>query len=171
MLERMLRTMLFVGSALSIIAFTLVSFRLVAVTHPVDPAEVSIIERSESFANGGVLYSEPSHPDDPALMPGYPVLTGLLMRNFGPGVWVPRALALACLFLLALLVAITVRIETGDWTSDALFDLFDAAVDERFLRPEHRRLARRATSVVEVFAELDHPGPPPLPKWLGPGET
>jgi hypothetical protein len=116
MLTRMVRTLLFLGSALSIIAFTLVSIRLVAVAHPVEPGEVTILERAESFANDGPLYGEPAHADDPALMPGFPFITGLLMRNFGPAVWVPRALALACLFALALLVAIAVRIETGNWT-------------------------------------------------------
>jgi uncharacterized protein (TIGR00730 family) len=52
-----------------------------------------------------------------------------------------------------------------------LFELFDRAVEERFLRPEHRALANRATTVAEALARLDQPPPPVLDKWIDRTET
>jgi uncharacterized protein (TIGR00730 family) len=46
------------------------------------------------------------------------------------------------------------------------FSLLDAAVDAGFLRPSHRRLARKAESVAEVLALLALPPPPPVHKWI-----
>ncbi len=54
---------------------------------------------------------------------------------------------------------------------EPLFELFDRAVVEGFLKAEHCGLARRAVSVAEVFALLDRPLVPPSPKWIGPAET
>lgn len=116
MVRRIVRALLFLGSALSLVAFTLVAAKLVSVAHPLDPIEVTILERAEEFARGGPVYLEPAHTDDPALMPGFPLVTAVLIRNFGPGVWVPRALALACLLLVSALIAVIVRLETASWT-------------------------------------------------------
>jgi uncharacterized protein (TIGR00730 family) len=52
----------------------------------------------------------------------------------------------------------------GYWTP--FFRLLDAAVDAGFLRPSHRRLARKAESVAEVLALLALPPPPPVHKWI-----
>jgi uncharacterized protein (TIGR00730 family) len=52
-----------------------------------------------------------------------------------------------------------------------LFELFDRAVEERFVKPEHRALANRAASVDEVFELLAKPPPPPQPKWIDRVET
>jgi uncharacterized protein (TIGR00730 family) len=47
------------------------------------------------------------------------------------------------------------------------FDLADTAERAGFLKPVHRRAARRARSVAEVLRELATPVPPPEPKWVG----
>jgi uncharacterized protein (TIGR00730 family) len=52
-----------------------------------------------------------------------------------------------------------------------LFALFDAAVAQRFLRPDHRALALRATTVAEALDLLDHPVPTPAHKWIDLDET
>lgn len=116
MVGRFVRALLFLGSAFAIVALTLVSARLLGVAHPLDPLEVSILERAGDFARGGVVYLEPSRPDDPALMPGFPLAVAPLLQVFGPEVWVPRAFALACLLGIGLLVVLVVRIETANWT-------------------------------------------------------
>jgi uncharacterized protein (TIGR00730 family) len=54
---------------------------------------------------------------------------------------------------------------------EPLFALFDRAVDEQFIRPQHRALARRATSVAEVLELLEQPPAPALAKWIGREET
>jgi uncharacterized protein (TIGR00730 family) len=54
---------------------------------------------------------------------------------------------------------------------EPLFALFDRAVDELFLRPQHRELAHRAGSVAEVLELLEQPAPPVLAKWIGRDET
>jgi uncharacterized protein (TIGR00730 family) len=52
-----------------------------------------------------------------------------------------------------------------------LFELFDRAVDAAFLRPEHRKLAGRATSVAEVMALLATAPPEIRPKWIDRDQT
>jgi hypothetical protein len=116
MVDRIIRALLFLGSAFAIVAFTLISIRLLGVAHPLDPVEISVLERAGEFARGGSVYLEPSRPDDPALMPGFPLAAAPLVQAFGPEVWVPRALALACLFGIGLLVLAIVRLETASWT-------------------------------------------------------
>ena len=54
---------------------------------------------------------------------------------------------------------------------EPLFALLDRAVDELFLRPQHRELANRAGSVAEVLELLEHPAAPVLAKWIGRDET
>ena len=54
---------------------------------------------------------------------------------------------------------------------EPLFALFDRAVGEGFVRPQHRALASRACTVSEVFDLLAAPPAPPLPKWISRDET
>jgi uncharacterized protein (TIGR00730 family) len=54
---------------------------------------------------------------------------------------------------------------------EPLFALFDRAVDAEFLRPEHRELAARATTVEEVMALLATPPPDIRPKWIDRDQT
>jgi uncharacterized protein (TIGR00730 family) len=54
---------------------------------------------------------------------------------------------------------------------EPLFALFDRAVEERFLRTEHRALAQRARSVDEVLALMHEPAVPVLAKWIDRDET
>jgi uncharacterized protein (TIGR00730 family) len=60
----------------------------------------------------------------------------------------------------------------GFWTH--LLQFFDHAVEQGFLRPAHRRLAQRATTVEEALALVAVPVPSLPPKWLdrkSPGEA
>jgi predicted Rossmann-fold nucleotide-binding protein len=52
-----------------------------------------------------------------------------------------------------------------------LFALFDRAVDEQFVKPQHRELANRATSVEHVLELIERAPPPPQPKWIGRDEV
>jgi uncharacterized protein (TIGR00730 family) len=52
----------------------------------------------------------------------------------------------------------------GFWAPFAA--LLDAIVAAGFLRPIHRDLARRASTVPEALALLDAPPPPPVHKWI-----
>jgi uncharacterized protein (TIGR00730 family) len=52
-----------------------------------------------------------------------------------------------------------------------LFALFDAGVAQGFLRPDHRELALRATTVAEALDLLDHPVAAPAHKWIDLDET
>jgi uncharacterized protein (TIGR00730 family) len=54
---------------------------------------------------------------------------------------------------------------------DPLFALLDRAVAARFVRAEHRALARRATSVEACLALLQETPPPPQPKWIDREQT
>ena len=54
---------------------------------------------------------------------------------------------------------------------EPLFSLFDRAVGEGFVRPQHRALANRACTVSEVFDLLSRPAAPPLAKWISRDET
>lgn len=54
---------------------------------------------------------------------------------------------------------------------DPLIALFDRAVDERFVRPEHRALVRVASTPTALLAELETARIPPLPKWIDRSET
>ena len=48
----------------------------------------------------------------------------------------------------------------------SLFDFFDRAVEDQFVRPSHRRLAQRATSVDEALAMVLAPVPDVQHKWI-----
>jgi uncharacterized protein (TIGR00730 family) len=52
----------------------------------------------------------------------------------------------------------------GFWAP--LLAFFDAAVERGFVRPAHRALAQRATTVDEAIALATAPVPPTAPKWL-----
>jgi predicted Rossmann-fold nucleotide-binding protein len=52
----------------------------------------------------------------------------------------------------------------GFFTS--LFDFFDRAVDDQFVRRSHRRLAQRALSVDEALAMVVAPVPDTPHKWI-----
>jgi uncharacterized protein (TIGR00730 family) len=54
---------------------------------------------------------------------------------------------------------------------ESLFALFDRAVDASFLRPEHRELAARATTVEEVMDLLATEPPDIRPKWIDRDQT
>jgi hypothetical protein len=116
MVSRIIRALLFLGSAFAIVAFTLVAARLVSGAHPLDPVEVTVLERAEDFARGGPVYTEPARLDDPALMPGLPLVVAPLVQTFGAEVWEPRVVALVAMLLIALLVLAIVRLETDSWT-------------------------------------------------------
>ena len=49
---------------------------------------------------------------------------------------------------------------------DGLLAFLDRAVDERFVRSEHRALLITASSPEELFARLDAQRPQPVAKWL-----
>ena len=49
----------------------------------------------------------------------------------------------------------------------SLFALADEAERAGFLKPIHRRAARRANDVADVLRELARPVPPVVPKWVG----
>ncbi len=49
---------------------------------------------------------------------------------------------------------------------DRLIDLFDHAVAERFLRPEHRALLQVSADPIELLARLGSTSPAPTHKWL-----
>lgn len=112
MFRQFVRALLFLGSFIAV----LVSVRLATIARPLDLVEVVVLERAAAFANGGRIYAEPSHLDDPAIMPGLPLAVAPLVATFGPDAWQPRAVALVCLLLIALLVLKVVRLETSNWT-------------------------------------------------------
>ena len=47
-----------------------------------------------------------------------------------------------------------------------LLDFFDRAVEARFVRPEHRGLAQRATSVADAIDRATSPPPATAHKWI-----
>ena len=47
-----------------------------------------------------------------------------------------------------------------------LFDFFDRAVEARFVRPEHRSLAQRATTVADAISRATSTPPATPHKWL-----
>ena len=49
---------------------------------------------------------------------------------------------------------------------DALLAFLDHAAEERFLRPEHRRLVVVAESAADLLGKLDRAQPPALTKWV-----
>jgi uncharacterized protein (TIGR00730 family) len=54
---------------------------------------------------------------------------------------------------------------------DPLIALFDRAVDERFVRPEHRGLVRVASTPAAILEELATARVPALAKWIDRSET
>ena len=48
----------------------------------------------------------------------------------------------------------------------SLFEFFDRAVEDQFVRPSHRRLAQRATSIDEALAMVLAPVPDVQHKWI-----
>jgi uncharacterized protein (TIGR00730 family) len=51
---------------------------------------------------------------------------------------------------------------------DALFEFFDSAVEAGLVKPEHRMMARRASTVDEAIAIAAGPPPPSPSKWTDP---
>lgn len=49
---------------------------------------------------------------------------------------------------------------------DALLAFLDHAAEERFLRPEHRRLVVVAGDAADLLGKLDRAQAPALPKWV-----
>lgn len=49
---------------------------------------------------------------------------------------------------------------------DPLIAMFDRAVDERFLRPQHRKLLSIENDPVSLLDRLQHTQPPEVHKWL-----
>ena len=112
MFRQFVRALLFAGSIVAVV----VSVRLGTIERSLDLVEVGVLERAAAFAAGGSVYTEPAHLDEPALMPGFPLVVAPLVATFGPDAWQPRAVALACVLVLALLVLHIVRLETASWT-------------------------------------------------------
>ncbi len=54
---------------------------------------------------------------------------------------------------------------------ESLFALFDRAVEAGFLRPEHRELAARATTVEDVIGLLATEAPAIRAKWIDRDQT
>lgn len=54
---------------------------------------------------------------------------------------------------------------------DPLLTLFDRAVEERFVRPEHRAIVRVATTPAALLDELAEARLPPVEKWIDRSET
>ena len=116
MVLRALRVFVFVVSAFAVTALTLVGSRVVTQPRALDSVEVSLLVSAERAASGGALYVEPSHADEPALMPGFPLAVSLMARGFGPDLRQGRALALLATLLVAALALFIVRLETRSWT-------------------------------------------------------
>lgn len=116
MLRPIVRAMLFLGSAFAVLAFILISVRLLGVAHPLDPMENAVLERAAQFASSGPAYAEPSRLDDPSLMPGLPLAVTPLVRTFGAEPWAPRVVALLAIVLTGMLIFFIVRLETSNWT-------------------------------------------------------
>ena len=116
MFRRLLRTLLFLVSALAVLGFAFVAARLLATPRVLDPVEGAVLERATRLAHGEALYTEPAGSGEPELMPGFPAAVSLLVRAFGPELWEPRALALLATLLLAALVMLIVQMETSSWT-------------------------------------------------------
>ncbi len=112
MLRPVIRALLFTGTLAALLVFA----RLATLARPVDLVEAAALTRATQFAQGPSAYPEPSRLDEPAMMPGLPLVVTPLVRAFGPDVGEPRAIALTCIAVLALLVLAIVRFETASWT-------------------------------------------------------
>jgi hypothetical protein len=112
---RLLRSALFLFTALALGAFTFEAARLIADPRPAAPIESSVLERADRLARGAALYDE-SLAAAPAVMPGLPFATSLLVRVFDAAMWQPRLLALLATLALAALVLTIVKLETQSWT-------------------------------------------------------
>lgn len=116
MLLRSLRTLLVLCSTLALVVFAIVAAGTLARPAALDSVEVAALERATRFAEGGPLYLETARPDEPALMPGFPVAVSALVRAFGPDLRQPRALTVLAALALAALVLLIVRLEAESWT-------------------------------------------------------
>jgi hypothetical protein len=116
LIRQSLQAFLILCSSLALLGFLIVGVRVVIRSDVLDPTEVAVIGIADRMANNQAMYDEPEHHDEPALMPGFPFLVWGLSSLFGPGLWVPRALALLATLVLTWLVLTIVRIETKNWT-------------------------------------------------------
>ena len=116
MVRPVLRAVLFLLSILAATAFTISAARLVAGPRGLDPVEGATFEYAQRIAQGRMPYLEPARPDQPSVMPVFPLAVSVLMRELDPQPFVPRARALLATLLVAALVMAIVRLETSSWT-------------------------------------------------------
>jgi 4-amino-4-deoxy-L-arabinose transferase-like glycosyltransferase len=109
--------------ALSIFAAaSFVGLGALRLVHPpeLDPIEGVTMDHVVRLAEGRPIYVKPSLDFVPlAEMPGYPALTSLLARAFGPRLWEPRLISLLAALLIAALAFRIVWSETQHWTLGA----------------------------------------------------
>jgi hypothetical protein len=112
MIRPIVRGFLVLGTVLAVVVFG----RLATTQYPLQLTEVAVLTSAAQLAQGAPAYAEPAHSDSPGMMPGLPFAVSPLVRMFGADVWEPRAVALACIAAIALLLLAIVRLETASWT-------------------------------------------------------
>lgn len=110
------------GALLALAALSGVTFLVLGAMRLVYPLELDCIEgvmmdHVVRVAQGLPIYTEPSLEFiSLAYMPLFSVLSGLLAKVFGPGLWEPRLISLLAVFGAVALIVRIIKSETTSWT-------------------------------------------------------
>src|SRR5438105_2056231 len=112
MVRTILRSLVLLVAGLALIGFAFVATRPVLRDTAVDTVEARVLDQATRFAHDTGGYGEPLRSGEVAPMPGLPYAASLLIRAFGPALWIPRMLVVIAAFLLASIVLAIVQLET-----------------------------------------------------------
>lgn len=116
MLTRFLRTLIWLASASAVVVFAFVVARRILNPLEYDPIEGTLLDFARRIAEHRPLYPEPMLRAPIPLMPGFPAVVALLVRQWGPQLWEPRAVSLGATLITTGLVFAIIRAETLSWT-------------------------------------------------------
>ncbi|NOT32651.1 MAG: hypothetical protein HOP12_00600 [Candidatus Eisenbacteria bacterium] len=116
-LERLFRVLVWALALVAAASFLFLAAHRVPYPLELDYIEGALLDHVARLAAGQSIFVEPSmNFITLAYMPGYTALCALVAQVTGVEFWVPRAISLLSMLLLALLVVRVIRRETGDTT-------------------------------------------------------
>ena len=116
MLNRSLRYMLWLTSALALAGYLHLTLPALFRAPSADPLDATVIENATRIAKHQPAFLEPAGGGAIPLMPGFPFAVSGLVLLFDPQAWEPRLLSLLATLLAASIVGLVVRFETGSVT-------------------------------------------------------
>ena len=116
MIASLFRMTSWLASALVVAGFALLCMRGIESPRAADTTERALMDLTTQMVHHAPLYTEPSTPTTPALLPGFPLMAAVLVDALGPRFWGLRAISLLATVLLALLAAFIVHEETDNRT-------------------------------------------------------